>query len=95
MEFLREDHAIVVRNDKGQMIAEITYRDTDDPKVVAADHTYTSDSLRGQGVASQLLDELIQDMKAQGKKIYPICPYVVKKFDDEPAKYADIDARKA
>lgn len=95
MEFLREDHAIVVRDENSKMIAEITYRDTDNDQVVAADHTYTSDSLRGQGVASQLLDELIKDMKAQGKKIYPICPYVVKKFDDEPEKYADIDARKA
>ncbi|MGF3066875.1 GNAT family N-acetyltransferase [Facklamia sp. P12945] len=94
MEFLREDHAIVLRNEENEMIAEITYRDTDDEKLVVANHTFTSDSLRGQGIAGKLLDELVADMQQQGKKIYPSCPYVIRKFDEEAEKYRHIDARK-
>ena len=95
MEFLREDHAIVVRDDNNEVIAKITYVDTDDDNVVEANHTYTSDILRGQGIAGKLLAELVKDMEAQGKKIYPTCSYVVKKFDQEPKVYGHIDARKA
>lgn len=94
MEFLRENHAIVLRNDEGDMIAEITYKDTEDSQVVEADHTYTAAELRGQGIAGKLLDELVEDMKKQDKKILPTCPYVVRKFDEEPSKYQTIDARK-
>lgn len=93
MEFLREDHAIVLRNQEGKMIAEITYKETDNPNVVDADHTYTADELRGQGVAGQLLDELVKEMKQTGKKILPTCPYVVRKFDQNPDQYGEIDAR--
>lgn len=94
MNFLSEDHAIVIRNQKGEMVAEITYQDTNDPEIVEANHTYTADELRGQGIAGQLLDELVNEMKQQDKKIYPTCPYIVKKFDNEPEKYRQIDARK-
>ncbi|MGX7108785.1 GNAT family N-acetyltransferase [Facklamia miroungae] len=94
MEFLREDHGVVIRDDKGEILAEITYRDTDDDKLVIANHTFTSDSLRGKGIAGQLLDELVADMEKEGKKIYPSCPFVMKKFDQESAKYSHIDARK-
>lgn len=95
MEFLREDHMIVVRDDKGEIIAQIDYTDTDDPNVVEADHTFTSNVLRGQGVAGKLLTELVADMEAAGKKIMPVCSYVLKKFDEEPETYGHIDARKA
>lgn len=94
MEFLREDHAIVLRDDANEKIAEITYQDSDRSDVIVADHTYTADSLRGQGIAGKLLDELVKDAQAAGQKIHPVCPYVVRKFDEEPEKYATIDARK-
>ncbi|MCR8969678.1 GNAT family N-acetyltransferase [Facklamia sp. 7083-14-GEN3] len=95
MEFLKEDHAVVLRDEQGEMVAEITYRDTDDDRLVVANHTYTSDRLRGQGIAGKLLDELVAHIKDQGKIIYPSCPFVVRKFDEEPEKYGHIDARKA
>ena len=94
MEFLREDHAIVLRNEQGNMIAEITYKDTKDEDVVDADHTYTANELRGQGIAGKLLDALVEEMTQQGKKILPTCPYVVRKFDEKPEDYGHIDARK-
>lgn len=94
MEFLREDHAIVIRNDQGEMIAEITYKDTADAKVKDVDHTYTANELRGQGIAGKLLDALVSDMATEDILLNPVCPYVVRKFDEEPEKYGHIDARR-
>ena len=45
-------------DETGQRIAEISYVWSDEQKIVA-NHTWVDDSLRGQGVARQLLDALV------------------------------------
>lgn len=92
MEFTREANGVYVYDEAGQVIAEITFAETDDPNVVVADHTFVDPSLRGQGVAGQLLDELVAMIDERGQKIKPLCPYVVRKFQEESDKYADIMA---
>ncbi|MRI82201.1 GNAT family N-acetyltransferase [Fundicoccus ignavus] len=92
MELVRENNAIVHRNENGEKLAEITFRPTADPDVVVADHTYVSPVLRGQGAAGKLLDRLVDEMKAENKKIKPLCSYVVKKFNEEPEKFDHINA---
>lgn len=74
-------------------IAEIEYQPKEDNTIVAT-HTWTDPSLRGQGVAGQLLDHLVADAETKGRKIKALCPYVVKKFKDEPEKYDHINADK-
>lgn len=90
MEFTKTPNGFVLYNAANEMIAEITYRQTNDANIVEADHTFVDQSLRGQGVAAKLVDALVEDMAQQGKKIRPVCSYVVKKFEDE--QYADIRA---
>lgn len=92
MELVRENNAIVHRSENGEKLAEITFRPTADPDVVVADHTYVSPVLRGQGAAGKLLDRLVDEMKAENKKIKPLCSYVVKKFNEEPEKFDHINA---
>lgn len=92
MELIRENNAFVHRDANGEKLAEITFSLTDDPKVVVADHTFVSPALRGQGAAGKLLDRLVEEMEAQGKKIKASCSYVVKKFEEEPEKFAHINA---
>ena len=53
MEFVRTERGFEGYNAAGEVVAEITYRPTEDPKVVIADHTFVDDSLRGQGVAQE------------------------------------------
>ncbi|AMB99356.1 acetyltransferase [Aerococcus urinaehominis] len=74
----------------GEKLGEITFSPANDNFVIA-DHTYVDDSLRGQGVAGQLLDYMVEDMDKQGKKIKALCPYVVRKFQEEPEKYGHIN----
>ena len=81
MEFERTANGFVKYNEAGQLVAEITYAPTSDPNVVVADHTFVDASLRGQGVAGQLLDTLVAAMQAEGKQIKAQCSYVVAQFE--------------
>jgi len=65
--------------------AEITFKETD---IITIDHTHVSESLRGQGIAWDLLSKVIEYSKQKNKKILPVCSYAKVKLSDE--KYKDI-----
>ena len=46
------------------------------PTLVIADHTEVPQPLEGQGIARRLLDALLEDARANGYRIVPLCPYV-------------------
>lgn len=91
MEFIVGENRIYYEDDNGEEIAVITYQDVSDD-VVDANHTFVDPSLRGQGVAEQLVDALVEKMEKEGKKIEPGCPYVEKLFERKPDKYGHIAA---
>lgn len=68
--------------------AEITYNEDD---FITIDHTYVSENLRGQGIASMLVDKVVDYAKEKNKKIIPICSYAKKKLSNK--EYEDIIAR--
>lgn len=39
-------------------------------------HTEVPEALEGQGVGSELVKAALDDVKAQGKKVIPMCPFV-------------------
>ncbi|MEM0936217.1 MAG: GNAT family N-acetyltransferase [Pseudomonadota bacterium] len=49
-----------------------------------ADHTGVPDTMRGLGVARALVAHLIADMRAQGRRIVPLCPYVRAEAEKHP-----------
>ena len=91
MQISRENNALVYRNENGEILAEITWQ-TLDANTINANHTYVAPSLRGQGVAAQLLDALVALAKAEGWKIHATCSYVARQFAASE-KYADIQAK--
>jgi predicted GNAT family acetyltransferase len=54
---------------------ELTYSRAG-PSLVIAEHTSVDDRLRGRGLALALVSRLVEDARAEGFKIYPLCPYV-------------------
>ncbi|MCW2411095.1 MULTISPECIES: GNAT family N-acetyltransferase [unclassified Sphingobium] len=63
-------------------IAFATYeRDGD---TLAITHTFTPPVLRGKGVAADLVAGLLDDARARGLKIRPVCSYVVTYFERHP-----------
>ncbi|QPH52277.1 GNAT family N-acetyltransferase [Pontivivens ytuae] len=55
--------------------AELSYTITS-PRLRIADHTGVPDALRGSGVGLKLVERLVQDARAEGWKIMPLCPFV-------------------
>jgi predicted GNAT family acetyltransferase len=85
MTFERKGNWIFKRGDDGNVIAEVTFPALRDG-VVVIDHTFVDDSLRGRGIASELVEAAYDAIKADGKKAALTCPYAVKWFDDRPEK---------
>lgn len=55
--------------------AELTVTKTSDAMWIA-DHTGVPDSLRGTGVGKALVEHLVADSRAGGRRILPLCPFV-------------------
>lgn len=74
----------------GARVAELSY--VRGPEgVVTADHTFTDPSLRGRGVANELLEAFVAWVEKEGLKVVPACSYVARAFHDNP-KYAALRA---
>jgi predicted GNAT family acetyltransferase len=54
--------------------AEMTYSRAGE-KLVIIDHTGVPDALRGRGVGEALVQRGVEDARAEGRKIVPLCPF--------------------
>lgn len=81
MDFQRETGRIYAERD-GQLIAEITFPEEDGVAVI--DHTFVDGSLRGQGVAGQLVRAAADQIRGEGKKARAVCTYARVWFDRHP-----------
>ena len=63
--------------------AELTYSRSSPPLIIA-DHTGVPDAFRGQGVGLKLVEQMIADARAQGFKIFALCPYVKAQSQKHP-----------
>jgi predicted GNAT family acetyltransferase len=52
-------------------------------------HTEVDDAFAGQGLAAQLVQRALVDVRDSGKRIVPVCPYVAK-FLKRHDEFADI-----
>ena len=62
------------------------------PERVIADHTFVPDALRGQGLADELLQALLDDARAQGFTIVPLCRFVASQAQRHP-EWTDLFAQ--
>ena len=75
--FLTEQGRIYMEDEQGRLIAEITFPETS-PGVYNIDHTFVDDSLRGQGIASKLVQAAVDEIKHRGGEVRATCSYAVK-----------------
>lgn len=76
MEFIRESNRIYSRDKEGKLLAEVTFPQVKEG-VVDINHTFVDDSLRGQGVAGKLMEEVTVFLKENNKKAVLTCSYAV------------------
>lgn len=60
--------------DDGRVVGEILYRR--DPDRIVLVHTEVLPELEGHGLASRLVAGALADIRAEGRRLVPICPFV-------------------
>ena len=93
-----EDHAIEFedRGSKGRYVlrspagdeAEMTFTTIGEHQIII-DHTEAPDAFRGQGAGLRLVTRAVEDARASGKKIIPLCPFAASQFRRHP-EWADV-----
>jgi predicted GNAT family acetyltransferase len=68
--------------------ARLTFVETG-PNHIAIDYSWVPPSYRGRGVALKLIKRAVEDARAQGFRITPLCGYVAAEFRHHP-EWADV-----
>lgn len=88
MNFTYNPNQIALFHSDSNLLAEVTFPEVDH-NTVNINHTFVDDSLRGQGVAGQLMEAVAEQLRSQGKKAILTCSYAVKWFEKHP-EYNDV-----
>ena len=83
MEFQSAPGRLWAKDSTGKLIAEITFPEVK-PGVADINHTFVDGSLRGQGVAGQLVQRAVDQLRQRNLKTVVTCSYAVKWFDGHP-----------
>ena len=82
MEFQHERERIFALDEQGKLVAEVTFPVSEG--VADIDPTFVDQSLRGQGVAGQLLDAAVRQIRMEGLRAKATCSYAAKWFKEHP-----------
>lgn len=82
MEFRKESGRIFATDETGKLLAEVTFPEREGVAVI--NHTFVDDSLRGQGVAGQLLRAVADALRQDGRKARATCSYAIRWFQTHP-----------
>ena len=77
----------VLRSAEG-VEAEMTFSRAGE-RLLIIDHTEVPDAFRGRGVGLRLVAHAVEDARAAGKKIIPLCPFANAQFRRHP-EWADV-----
>lgn len=64
-------------------VAEMTYSRAR-PDLIIVDHTAVDDALRGQGMGTLLAQRVVEDSRANGQRIIPLCPFFKAQVERHP-----------
>ena len=70
-------------DENGKLVAEITFP-TADGKIYCINHTFVDNSLRGQGIADQLMRAAVDKIHGYHGTITATCSYAVKWLQEHP-----------
>lgn len=72
-----------------QELAVMTYEYIDD-QTINIDHTEVNDALKGQGIGSQLIKEVVAFMREKHLKAVASCSYAKAVFEKKHEEYQDV-----
>lgn len=77
MTYVIEKCRIYGTDEKGKVVAEILFPETD-TGVYTITHTFVDGSLRGMGIAGELVSHAVEQIKNNGGKVTASCSYAQK-----------------
>ena len=77
MKFIKEDSRIYSLDENEKIIAQITFPEIE-KGVFCIDHTFVDETLRGQGIASKLVELAVEEIEKRKWKIQATCSYAKK-----------------
>jgi predicted GNAT family acetyltransferase len=80
--------AFVIEDENKERIAEMAFGRNGSDLIIY--HTEVSDRLKGQGVATQLLEKMVNFAREENLQVVPLCAYVHAQFKRHPERYEDI-----
>lgn len=83
MKFEHSRNCIWLNNEKGDRIAEIDFPEIR-PGTVNIVHTQVDQTLQGQGIAGQLMESLVKQLRTEHRKAELTCSYAVKWVSSHP-----------
>ena len=66
------ENRISQKDENGRVVAEITFQETS-LGICVIDYTFVDESLRGQGVASMLVQAAVDEIKKRGGQVQATC----------------------
>lgn len=80
------ENEVVYLDDAGTKLAEVTFPPAAEAvaDVVDINHTFVDPSLRGRGVAGELMSRAAASIRETGRRARPTCSYAVKWFEKHP-----------
>jgi predicted GNAT family acetyltransferase len=72
----------------GELAGFAEYRDMDGARVFT--HTEVFEEFEGKGIGSALVRGLLDDQRAAGRKIVPLCPFVARYVREHHDDYGDL-----
>lgn len=63
-----------INDEKGNMVAEITYA-VQHPDTMVVDHTEVNEDLQGQNIGLELVEAVVEHARAKGRKIITVCSF--------------------
>lgn len=88
MEIKKGNNKFYIGETESELIAKITWKNGGS-NIIVIDHTIVDPSLRGQGIAGKLLNEVVKMAREENLKIVPVCSYAVNKMT-RTDEYKDI-----
>ena len=77
MNFKIEENRVYMENEEGKIIAEIEFEKIGEDKYNIY-HTFVDESLRGQGIASKLVEMAVNEIKNRNANVEATCSYAKK-----------------
>ena len=80
--FITENDRIYLPDEDGNILAEITFPETSEGQFTI-NHTFVDGSLRGQGIASQLVQAAVDEIERRGGTVAATCSYALKWLEEK------------